>query len=128
MTNIKHVLIVIGIFLISIFIIGRIIENSKPVYRTEYYQEPVYGTLYYGTLRDKGAFLQSDKVWSFDNAVSYEKQYTRQGSLPEYMFTMTNFDGTKNYYYDIDWWDIKQKPGIIRIDRKERSVCIRNCN
>lgn len=124
MINGKQILIV-GMIISSILLSGCI---NKPVYKTESYTEPVYGTVYYGTLRDKGAFLHSDKVWTFDNAIKYEKQYTRQGSLPEYMFTITNFDGSKSYYYDIDYWDIKEKPGIVRIDTKSRQVCIQNCN
>lgn len=100
----------------------------QPQYRTEYYKEPVYGTVYYGWLKDTGPFMQSDKVYNFDNALSFDMLYTRTGSLKEYMFTITNFGGTQSYYYDIDTWNINNKQGIVRYEEKTRQVCIENCN
>lgn len=138
MTKTKNILI-IGIFisfLIGLYIIYLTTSYQQPVYKTYYYenpvyktenyQEPVYGTLYYGTLKDSSSrffgLKDTSKTWTFDNAISYDKQYTRQASLPEYLFTITNQDGSKTDYYDIDTWNINQKQGIIRYDSKSRQV------
>lgn len=131
--NVKGV-VVIGL-IILIFLIeinprafSEAVMPRKQIYNTEYYTEPVYGTVYYGTLTDSGAFLQSDKTWSFDNAIGFDMLYTRTGSRDEYTVTITNFGGTQSYYYDIDIFDVKQKPGIVRYEDRTRQVCVENCN
>ncbi len=83
------------------------VQKSETRYKTESVTK--YRSVYYGTLKDSGAFLQSDTIWTFDNAIKLDKEYTRQGAREEYKFIITNIDGTTNYYYDIDVWDIKQK-------------------
>ena len=122
--------LIILIFLIDInpMAFSAMITPKRPVYNTEYYTEPVYGMVYYGTLTDSGAFLQSDKTWSFDNAVGFDMLYTRTASRDEYTVTITNFGGTQSYYYDIDIFDVRQKPGIVRYEEKTRQVCVENCN
>lgn len=134
--NVKGAMVIV--FILLVFLIGMIginpmdfstaITPRQPVYNTEYYTEPIYGIVYYGTLTDSGAFLQSDKTWNFDNVINFDMTYTRTGSRNEYTVTITNFGGTLSYYYDIDIFDVKQKPGIVRYEEKTRQVCIENCN
>lgn len=113
------ILIVISIILISIVPIEKTISKQVPyqeaIYKTVYRTEIVtkYRTVYYGTLKDSSSSLfglkDTSQIWTFDNAVSWKKEYTRQAGSAEYKFTITGIDGTESYYYDIDWWNINQK-------------------
>lgn len=109
-------LVIVGISLIPT---ERVVPKSVPyqeaVYKTMYKTEIVtkYRTVYYGTLKDSSSTLlglkDTSQTWTFDNALSWDKEYTRQGGSAEYKFTIKNIDGTESYYYDIDWWNINQK-------------------
>ena len=116
------------ILLIIVSVSTLVVSKQQPRYSTESYTEPVYGTVYYGTLTDSGPFLRSDKIYSFDNAIGFDMLYTRTGSRDEYTVTITNFGGTQSYYYDIDIFDVRQKPGIVKYEEKTRQVCVENCN
>jgi len=88
------------------------VDKTETRYKTEIVTK--YKTIYYGTLKNSQSWQSritggSDQIWTIDNAISWEKQYSRQGSSAEYTFTITNVDGTKSYYYDIDWWNINQR-------------------
>ena len=59
-------------------------------------------------MKDSAHWLfDKDRISTFDNASAWEKEYS--GPNPDYTFIITNSDGTKSYYYDIDWWNINQE-------------------
>lgn len=115
--TIAVILIIISIIFISLIPVEKTIPRSVPyqeaVYKTIYKTETVtkYKTVYYGTLKDSRSTLfglkDTSQIWTFDSALSWSKEYTRQAGSAEYKFTITNIDGTESYYYDIDWWNIK---------------------
>lgn len=133
MKQIGKTLVTIGLIL-SILVISSIsgCVKPQPQYTTESYTEPVYGSIYYGTLTHVVGhwYGQTFETENYDNAVSIELDVTgtdARGS-PEYTITITDFKGQKIPYYQKSYYTTNEKPGIIRYDQKTRQVCIANCN
>ncbi len=126
----KKTLIILMILVMSSLIAGCV--KPQPQYKTETYQEPVYGTLYYGTLTHIVGhwYGTSTTTETFDNAVKYTTTYSGMGAggREEYTFTTTDWQGRETQYFQKCCFDIHEKPGIIRYDTKTRQVCVANCN
>ena len=123
--------VIIGIAIVVIWAISVMYQQTKPVYETEYYKEPTYGTLYYGSLTTAEGhwYGTSYSQQTFDNAVSYSFDYSGPGpdDVKEYTVTMYDTLGKLRSYYKISSWELNEKAGITGYVSKSRDVCVRNC-
>jgi DNA-directed RNA polymerase subunit RPC12/RpoP len=72
------------------------------------YEDPVYETRYYGTLSDTGL---STTTFTFDNAKSYNMQYTGKDlwGQEEYTFTIVDCQGKTQNIGSINAYSVKKK-------------------
>lgn len=122
----KNAPLIVLLVIVGLVVIVGLIPIEKTIPKSVPYQEAIYKTvektiyvqksetryntenvtryLYYGTLKNTAGSIETkDEMWTFDNVISWNKEYFRQGGSPEYTFMIININGTKSYYYDIDW-------------------------
>lgn len=95
------------------------VQYQEPIYKTEYYQEPTYGTLYSGTIGNYGL---TGQTWTITDATSYTNTYTGQGLLGEEYTFQICWSSSCSYYYKIQFNNLKYETKIIGIETRTRQV------
>ncbi|MCX9078485.1 MAG: hypothetical protein OIN84_10975 [Candidatus Methanoperedens sp.] len=95
---------------------------DEPIYRNVSYQEPVYGTLYTGTI-GKWNYTSGDvkqaQEYTITNAISgvWNESGTNHGAKKYTVYICWSLSDCQ-YYYDIEFSNLKESRGVIRYDTK----------